>query len=128
MMPENSTICIGKRCITYGTFDLFHEGHRRLLQRARALGSHLKVAVTTDSSDTARGKLNVRQTLMERIKAVDDSGLADSIIVEEYEGQKVKRSRISKNIGSIYSSLGLIGLVCSTTWASTAELFTSNER
>ena len=77
------------RVITYGTFDLFHEGHRRLLERARALGDELIVAVTTENFDAARGKLNVRQPLMERIHNVERSGLADRIIIEEYEGQKV---------------------------------------
>lgn len=78
------------RVITYGTFDLFHEGHRRLLERAKALGDHLIVGVTTDNYDDSRGKLNVAQTLMERIRNVVDSGLADEVIIEEYEGQKVQ--------------------------------------
>ncbi len=77
------------RVITYGTFDLFHEGHRRLLERAKSLGDHLTVGVTTDSYDDLRGKLNVRQSLMERIRNVTDSGLADEVIIEEYEGQKI---------------------------------------
>ncbi|MDR1064194.1 MAG: Gfo/Idh/MocA family oxidoreductase [Azoarcus sp.] len=75
--------------ITYGTFDLFHEGHRRLLERAKALGDRLIVAVTTENFDDARGKLNVMQPLMERIQNVRSSGLADEVIIEEYEGQKV---------------------------------------
>lgn len=78
------------RVITYGTFDLFHEGHRRLLERARALGDYLIVGVTTDNYDDSRGKLNVQQSLMDRIRNVQDSGLADEIIIEEYEGQKVQ--------------------------------------
>jgi glycerol-3-phosphate cytidylyltransferase len=77
------------RVITYGTFDLFHEGHRRLLERARALGDHLIVGVTTQQYDDARGKLNVRQSLMERIRGVEATGLVDEVIVEEHEGQKI---------------------------------------
>lgn len=78
-----------KRVITYGTYDLFHYGHQRLLERAKALGDYLIVGVTADDFDKARGKINVEQNLMERIEAVRKTGLADEIIVEEYEGQKI---------------------------------------
>ena len=77
------------KVITYGTYDLLHEGHIRLLKRAKALGDYLIVGVTGDGFDLTRGKINVRQSLVERIEAVKSTGLADQIIVEEYEGQKI---------------------------------------
>ncbi len=78
-----------KKVITYGTYDLLHYGHIRLLERAKALGDYLIVGVTADSFDLARGKINVQQSPIERIEAVKATGIADEIIVEEYEGQKI---------------------------------------
>lgn len=77
------------KVITYGTFDLFHEGHYRLLQRAKALGDYLIVGVTTERYDQARGKLNVIDSLMTRVENVKKSGFVDEIIIEETVGQKV---------------------------------------
>lgn len=78
-----------KKVITYGTYDLLHFGHIRLLERAKALGDYLIVGVTSDSFDLTRGKINAQQSLMERIESVRATGLADEIIIEEYEGQKI---------------------------------------
>lgn len=78
-----------KRVITYGTFDMLHQGHIRLLERAKKLGDYLIVGITAEGFDLARGKINVQQSLMERIESVKATGLADEIIVEEYEGQKI---------------------------------------
>lgn len=77
------------KVITYGTYDLLHYGHIRLLERAKALGDYLIVGVTADDFDKTRGKINVQQSLSERINAVRETGIADEIIVEEYEGQKI---------------------------------------
>ena len=77
------------KVITYGTYDLLHRGHIRLLERARNLGDYLIVGVTSDDFDKSRGKINVSQPLMERIEALRQTGIADEIIVEEYEGQKI---------------------------------------
>lgn len=77
------------KVITYGTYDLLHRGHVRLLERAKALGDYLIVGVTSDDYDKTRGKINASQSLMERVDAVRATGLADEIVVEEYEGQKI---------------------------------------
>lgn len=77
------------KVITYGTYDMLHYGHIRLLERAKALGDYLIVGVTSDDFDVSRGKINVQQSLSERLKAVRDTGIADEILVEEYEGQKI---------------------------------------
>lgn len=77
------------RVITYGTYDLLHHGHIKLLERAKALGDYLIVGVTADDFDKTRGKINVTQSLMERVEAVKALGIADEIIIEEYEGQKI---------------------------------------
>ena len=78
-----------KRVITYGTYDLLHEGHLNLLRRAKALGDYLIVGVTNDSFDRERGKLNVRDNVLERVEAIRATGIADKIIIEDYVGQKI---------------------------------------
>ncbi len=77
------------KVITYGTYDLLHYGHIRLLERAKALGDYLIVGVTSDDYDKTRGKINNTQPLMDRIRAVKETGLVDEIVVEEYDGQKI---------------------------------------
>lgn len=77
------------RVITYGTYDLLHQGHVNLLRRAKELGDYLIVGVTNDNFDRERGKLNVRNNVLERVEAVKATGLADKIIIEDYVGQKI---------------------------------------
>ena len=77
------------KVITYGTYDLLHQGHLNLLKRAKALGDWLIVGVTNDNFDRERGKLNVRNNVLERVEAVKATGLADQIVIEDYVGQKI---------------------------------------
>ena len=77
------------KVITYGTYDLLHQGHINLLRRAKELGDYLIVGVTSDSFDRERGKLNVRNNVLERVEAVKATGYADEVIIEDYLGQKI---------------------------------------
>jgi len=65
-----------KKVITYGTFDLFHIGHLRLLQRVKKLGHHLTVSISTDDFNAIKGKKTLipyeqRREIVENIKCVD---------------------------------------------------------
>ena len=64
------------KVITYGTFDLFHIGHLRLLKRVKCLGQHLTVAVSTDDFNSIKGKKTLipyeqRKEIVENVKCVD---------------------------------------------------------
>lgn len=77
-----------KRILTYGTFDLLHYGHIRLLQRAKALGDYLVVAVSTDEFNAGKGKkayhnYETRKKMLEAIRYVD------LVIPEECWEQKI---------------------------------------
>lgn len=78
-----------RKVITYGTFDMFHDGHYNMLKRAKEYGDWLIVGVTGEAYDIGRGKLSVNDSLADRIESVRSSGFADEIIVEEYLGQKI---------------------------------------
>jgi glycerol-3-phosphate cytidylyltransferase len=65
-----------KKIITYGTFDLIHRGHINLLRRARKLGDHLTVALSTNSFNKLKNKKSYynykdRKIILESIKYVD---------------------------------------------------------
>jgi len=45
-----------KKVITFGTFDVFHVGHLRILERAKALGDYLIVGVSTDQLNFSKKK------------------------------------------------------------------------
>lgn len=79
-----------KTVITYGTFDLFHEGHYNILKRAKERGDYLIVGVTTENYDNSRGKLNIVESVIDRVEHVKQSGFADKIILEDHVGQKIE--------------------------------------
>lgn len=65
-----------KRILTYGTYDLLHWGHIRLLQRARAQGDYLVVALSTEEFNEGKGKrtyhdFETRKLMLESVRYVD---------------------------------------------------------
>jgi glycerol-3-phosphate cytidylyltransferase len=77
-----------KTVLTYGTFDLFHIGHLRLLERARALGDRLIVGVSTDKFNEIKGKKTLipfehRAAIVAAVRHVD------LVIPEENWEQKI---------------------------------------
>ncbi len=65
-----------KRILTYGTFDLLHYGHIRILKRAKELGDYLVVALSTDEFNATKGKkayhsYETRKKMLEAIRYVD---------------------------------------------------------
>ncbi len=79
-----------KTVITYGTYDMLHEGHMNLLKRAKALGDYLIVGVTDENYDRSRGKLNVIQSTKKRVKAIEKLDFVDKVIVEKHKKQKAQ--------------------------------------
>jgi glycerol-3-phosphate cytidylyltransferase len=77
-----------KRVLTYGTFDLFHIGHIRLLERARALGDSLVVGLSTDEFNLKKGKKSVFG-YSERFAILGAVRHVDKIIPEDNWEQKL---------------------------------------
>lgn len=75
-----------RRVLTYGTFDLLHYGHTRLLRRAAAMGDYLVVALSTDEFNAGKGKQSfypyeVRREMLESIRYVD-------LVIPEYSWEQ----------------------------------------
>jgi glycerol-3-phosphate cytidylyltransferase len=77
-----------KRIITYGTFDMFHIGHLRLLQRLKEIGDELIVAVSTDEFNQGKGK-KVMIPYEQRAEIVANIKCVDRVIEEESWEQKI---------------------------------------
>ena len=78
-----------KKVLTYGTFDLLHHGHIRLLERARALGDHLTVAISTDEFNLGKGKICI-YPYEERVHILKAIKYVDRIIPETCWEQKIQ--------------------------------------
>lgn len=85
-----------KKVITYGTYDLLHNGHVKLLERAKSLGDFLIVAISTDEFNELKGKKSYysfedRKYMLSAIKYVD-------LVIEESEWNQKTSDIINNNI------------------------------
>ena len=78
-----------KTVITYGTFDMFHIGHLKLLQRAKELGDRLIVAVSTDEFNEKKGKKTLI-SFEQRTEIVANIKCVDKVVAEESWEQKIE--------------------------------------
>ena len=79
-----------KKVITYGTFDLLHYGHVNLLQRAKALGDYLIVAISTDEFNWNEKQKKCYFSYEERKRLVEAIRYVDLVIPEEAWDQKIQ--------------------------------------
>jgi len=84
----------GRRVITFGTFDLFHIGHLRLLERARALGDHLSVGISTDAMNFDKKQRYpvfdqvARREIIASLKCVSETFFEESLALK---GEYIRR-------------------------------------
>ena len=79
-----------KKVITYGTYDLFHQGHYNLLKRAKALGDYLIVAVSTDEFTRMKKDKKCYFSYEQRKGLLESVRFVDLVIPEENWDQKIK--------------------------------------
>lgn len=71
------------RIITFGTFDLFHIGHLQILKRAKLLGTHLIVGISTDALNYSKKQRNPICNQQHRIEIIQELKCVDEVFFEE---------------------------------------------
>ncbi|GAB7088954.1 pantoate--beta-alanine ligase [Marinifilum fragile] len=83
-----------KRVITFGTFDLFHIGHLRILERAKAQGDYLIVGISTDALNFSKKQKNPIYTEKDRMRIIESLKVVDEVFYEEsleLKGEYIKK-------------------------------------
>lgn len=101
------------RVITFGTFDVFHIGHLRILERARSLGSHLTVGISTDNLNFRKKDRMPVYSQDERLEIIKGLRCVDEVFLEE--SLELKRSYIIKYKADV--------LVMGDDWAGRFDVF-----
>ena len=89
-----------KEVIIYGTYDLFHIGHVRLLKRLSELGDHLTVCISTDEFNAIKGKSSIIP-FEQRAEIVAACKYVDAVLPEN--GWDQKKSDIIDNHISVFA-------------------------
>ena len=79
---------MGKTVITFGTFDVFHVVHLRVIERAAALGDRLVVGVSADALNEKKKGRRPVFSQAERLEIVASLKAVDEVFVEESLEQK----------------------------------------
>ena len=85
-----------KKVITFGTFDLFHIGHLRILERAKSLGDYLIVGISTDELNFSKKQKNPICSQEDRMAIIKALRLVDEVFFEEslaLKGEYIKNSK-----------------------------------
>jgi len=82
-MDKKEKGLMSKRVVTFGTFDVFHVGHLRLLERARAQGDYLIVGISTDELNRSKKQRDPVYSLGERLEIVSGLRCVDEVFAEE---------------------------------------------
>ena len=83
-----------KRIITFGTFDLFHIGHLKILERARAQGDYLIVGISTDALNYSKKQKNPIYSEKDRLRIIESLKVVDEVFYEEsleLKGEYIKQ-------------------------------------
>jgi glycerol-3-phosphate cytidylyltransferase len=89
----------GQTVITFGTFDVLHVGHVRVLNRAAALGDRLVVGVSSDALNFSKKERNPVFTQDERMEIVANLKVVDTVFIEE--SLELKRQYVTEHEADI---------------------------
>lgn len=124
---------MSKVVITFGTFDVFHVGHLRILERARALGDRLVVGVSTDKLNyEKKGRLpvyseNERVEILSSVKFVDEVFLEESLdrkseYISKYNAEILVMGNDWSGVFDSFSAICEVVYVARTPSISTTEI------
>ena len=74
---------MSRTVITFGTFDVFHVGHLRVLERAKALGDHLVVGVSSDDLNVRKKAREAIFSERDRMRIIEALSVVDEVFLEE---------------------------------------------